>query len=492
LITTNAYGAATTTVAQVTVGAIANELFSTGIVSNLVSSGDVPDPNYTLIQSSNPNYLGPTEMIWESNCPIEIICSTGGFAPVNGTSMWISDQGNLAGNAPGDPTGTYTIRTHFLLDQASPTNLFYRAGFECDGTLTNILLNGQSTGFNFQSVAALYANLITMSNYNGVVIFNASGTTIPSVSVTNTNSNFFVPGLNTLDFVLQTGFAAVKIDSPTMIGYALPPGLPTILQQPASATVRDANVTGPGSDVGFSVVAVGRSPLTYQWYSNGFVLPGGTTRTLNYTNPAAGLQASNFQVVVANSSGSVTSQVATLTLVGTNQFPIAPNYTNYMYTNQTLSFDISVLFNHASSPDGDSLTLSTYDTSTTNGVALNFVTSTLLTYTPNPGFLGQDLFTYTITDSQANSAVGTNFIEVVPTLSPTVIGSTRSGSNVVVSGAGGSPGAPYLILGSTSLLIPVSSWPIVETNYFDSHGDFSISLPISSGSSTGFYVLAVP
>ena len=492
LITTNAYGSATTTVSQVTVGAIANELFSTGIISNVVSSGDVADPNYTLVQSSNPNYLGPTEMIWESNCPIELICNTGSFAPVNGSSMWISDQGNLGGNAPGDPTGTYTIRTHFLLDQASPTNLFYKSGFECDGTLTNILLNGQSTGFNFQSVAALYANFISFSNNNGVVTFNASGATIPSVSETNTNSNYFVPGLNTLDFVLQCGFAALKVDAPTMVGYALPPGLPAILQQPASATVRDANSTGPGSDVGFSVVAVGRSPLTYQWYSNGFVLSGATTRTLNYANPAAGLQATNFQVVVSNSSGSVTSGVATLTLVSTNQFPIAPSYTNYMYTNQTLSFDISVLFNHASSPDGDTLTLSTYDTSTTNGVSFTYVTSTLFTYTPNPGFLGQDLFTYTITDSQGNSAIGTNFIEVVPTLSPTVLAPTRSGNNVVVSGTGGSPGAPYLILGSPSLATPVSSWPTVATGNFDSHGNFSISLPISSGSATEFYVLAVP
>jgi hypothetical protein len=492
LITTNAYGSATSKVAQVTVGANADELFSTGIISNQVSSGDVADPNYTLIQSSNPNYLGPTELIWESNCPIEIICSTGGFAPNVSASMWISDQGNMGGNAPGDPAGTYTIRTKFLLDQTSPTNLFYQSGFECDGTLTNILLNGQSTGFNFPSVAPLYANSFTLSNYNGVVTFNASGTTFDPVSETNTNASFFVPGLNTLDFVLQSSFAAIKVDSPTMVGYALPPGLPTILQQPASAIVRNATITGPGNDVGFSVVALGRPPLTYQWYSNGFVLPGGTTRTLNYTNPAPGLQASNFQVVVANSSGSVTSQVATLTLVPTNQFPIAPNYTNYMYTNQTLFFDISVLFNHAGSPDGDSLTLSAYDTSTTNGVGLSSVTSTLYSYTPNPGFLGQDLFTYTITDSQGNSAVGTNFIEVVPTLAPSIISPTHSGNNVVVSGTGGSPGAPYLILGSDSLETPVSSWPTVATGNFDSHGNFSISLPIYSGSSAGFYVLAVP
>ncbi len=275
LITTNAYGATTTSVMQVTIGAIANELYSTGIISNEVSSGDVPDPNYTLVQSSNPTFFGPGEMIWESNCPIEIICSSGGYAPNVGASMWISDQGNAGGNAPSDPSGTYTIRTHFLLDEASPTNLVYQSGFELTGTLTNILLNGLSTGFSMPSVAPLYANSFSISNNNGVATFNAQGTTFLPVTMAATNAGFFVPGLNTLDFVIApSGPAAIKVDAPTMIGYALPPGLPTILQQPASESVRDASLTESGSSASFSVVAVGRPPLSYQWYSNGFVLPG--------------------------------------------------------------------------------------------------------------------------------------------------------------------------------------------------------------------------
>ncbi len=45
LIITNAYGSATTTVAQVTIGAAASDLFPTGIGTNgQVSAGDVPDP----------------------------------------------------------------------------------------------------------------------------------------------------------------------------------------------------------------------------------------------------------------------------------------------------------------------------------------------------------------------------------------------------------------------------------------------------------------
>jgi len=509
LVVSNSLGSVTSTVSQVTIGAYATGLYTTGVENNgQVSPGDVPDLHYTMIESQDINFLGPSAVDFTNAFPLQNApgVSDGQYADGNGASTWVSEQGNAGGIFNESTPGTYIYRTTFLLDQAQPSGLSLKMDVILPVTLSNILINGLSTGLSFNAAQfalspALALNSVSLSNYNGVLSVNVSGSGISSQLYTVTNSsNWFVPGLNTLDFVenitqanVNNGLdSAILIDSPTAIGFAVPAGLPSILVQPASATVRDANLTGPGCDVQFSVVALGQPPLTYQWYSNGFVLPGGTTRTLNYTNPAAGQQATTFQVVVANSSGSVTSRVATLTLVPTNQFPIAPNYTNYIYTNQTLSLDLSVLFNHASSPDGDSLTLSAYDTYTTNGVGLNFVTSTLFTYTPNQGFLGQDLFTYTITDSQGDSTVGTNFIEVVPTLAPTVIKSTRSGNNVVVSGSGGSPGAPYLILGSNTLLTPVSSWPTMASGNFDANGNFSISLPINSGSSAGFYALAVP
>ena len=503
LVVRNSLGSATSTVSQVTIGALATGLYSTGVADNgQIAPGDVPDLHYTLIESEDINFLGPSAMVFEFSNPIQGApgVSDGQYAAGNGSSMWIGDQGNPGGAYVNSSPGIYIYRTTFLLDQAEPSSMSLQMGVILPGSITNILLNGLSTGLSFNPAQfalspALALNSVGLSSHNGVLSVNASGSGISSQSYTvASSSNWFVPGLNTLDFVenITSSGSAILVENPSAIGLALPPGLPTILAQPVSQTVRDANITGPGTGVKFSVVALGSPPLTYQWYTNGFLLNGGTNRTLNYANAAAGLQGTNFFVVVANSSGSITSRVATLTLVPTNQFPIARNFTNYMYTNQTLSFNLSVLFNNASSPDSDSLTLSSYDTSTTNGVGLNFVTPTLFTYTPNPGFLGQDLFTYTITDSQGNSTVGTNFIEVVPTLAPSVIAATRSGNNIVVSGTGGSPGAPYLILGSNSLLIPASSWPTVATGNFDTQGKFSINLPISSGASAEFYVLVVP
>ena len=503
LVVSNSLGSATSTVSQVSIGASATGLYSTGVADNgQVAPGDVPDLHYTLIESQDINDLGPSAMVFEFSFPIQGApgVTDGQYAAGGGSSMWIGDQGNPGGAYGNSSPGIYIYHTTFLLDQANPSSISLQMGVLLPGSISNIVLNGLSTGLSFNAAQfalspALTLNTVSLSSSNGVLSVHAIGSGIASQSYTvNSSSNWFVPGLNTLDFVenITSSGSAIQIENPSAVGLALPPGLPTILAQPVSQKVRDANITGSGTDVKFSVVALGRPPLTYQWYTNGFLLNGGTNRTLNYSNAAAGLQGTNFFVVVANSSGSITSQVAALTFVPTNQLPIAPNYTNYLYTNQTLSLDLSVLFNHASSPDGDALTLSSYDTSTTNGVGLNFVTPTLFTYTPNPGFLGQDSLTYTITDSQGNSAVGTNFIEVVPTLLPTVAAPTRSGNNVVMSGTGGSPGAPYLILGSNSLLTPVSSWPTVATGNFDAQGKFSISLPISGGAATEFYVLAVP
>lgn len=491
LVTANSYGAATTSVMQVTIGAMASELYGTGIVSNEVSSGDVPDPHYALIQSSNPSFLGPTEMIWESNCPIEIICVSGSYAPNVGASMWISDQGNQGGSASGDPAGNYTIRTQFVLDQASPTNLFFQSGFELDGVLTNILLNGLSTGFSLPSVAALYANAFTLSNDNGVVTFHGTGTTFDPVTMTATNSGFFVPGLNTMDFVIApAGTAAIKVDAPTMVGYALPPGPPTILQQPASVTVRDANLTEPGSSAAFSVVALGRPPLTYQWYSDGSVLAGATNRTLSYPNPAVGHQGSSFQVVVSNDSGSITSSVARLTLVGTNQFPIAPNYTNDISENQTTTFDLSTLFHQAIFPDNDPGTISAFDSVTTNGVVFNDLTETLLGYTPTTNYVGWDSWTYTVTDAVGDTATGTNYIRITAQTAPIAITAQIGAGGIQMSGSGGPAGGSYSILGSPTLGAPVSTWKVVATGTFDSGGGFSVTLPTTDAA--GFYVLETP
>jgi hypothetical protein len=85
-------------------------------------------------------------------------------------------------------------------------------------------------------------------------------------------------------------------------------GPPAIAAQPQSQTVYS------GAVASFSVTASGPPLLAYQWRRNGTNVSGGTSSLLTI-NPATTNHAGNYVVVVTNSFGSVTSDVATLTVI---------------------------------------------------------------------------------------------------------------------------------------------------------------------------------
>ena len=89
--------------------------------------------------------------------------------------------------------------------------------------------------------------------------------------------------------------------SPTMTNPAL-----TILTQPTSQNVFT------GGKAWFSVAAGGNPPLTYQWRQNGLPVAGNSNSLTIY--PAISSNVGNYDVVVTNSGGAVTSSVAALTL----------------------------------------------------------------------------------------------------------------------------------------------------------------------------------
>jgi uncharacterized protein YpmS len=84
---------------------------------------------------------------------------------------------------------------------------------------------------------------------------------------------------------------------------------PGIVTQPTNQTV------AAGANASFSVVAAGSAPLSYQWFFNATNgLAGATTNALNLPN-AHPHDAGSYSVVVTNEVGSVTSDVAILSVV---------------------------------------------------------------------------------------------------------------------------------------------------------------------------------
>jgi hypothetical protein len=131
--------------------------------------------------------------------------------------------------------------------------------------------NGSSLGFNNQTLTVDGAEPNKAGNYT-VVVTNVAGSATSAVA--------------TLTVLLP----------------------PEITTQPQSQSVVR------GQNASFSVVTSGSAPISYQWNFNGSALPGATTSALTLTNVGT-TQAGGYTVLVTNSAGSVTSVVASLTVV---------------------------------------------------------------------------------------------------------------------------------------------------------------------------------
>ena len=81
----------------------------------------------------------------------------------------------------------------------------------------------------------------------------------------------------------------------------------TFLKQPYSQIIYK------GSDTSFSAPVLGAAPMSYQWVQNGTSIVSATNTSLAITN-AQLTNAGNYQLVVSNSYGAVTSAVAVLTV----------------------------------------------------------------------------------------------------------------------------------------------------------------------------------
>ena len=104
------------------------------------------------------------------------------------------------------------------------------------------------------------------------------------------------------------------------------PAAPTISSQPAGVT------NGVLTTANLSVSASGTPPLYYQWFDGGNLLSdggnisGSTNSTLTLSQ-LVHTNAGNYTVVVTNISGSITSSVATVAIVGFAIAPLSPTNT---------------------------------------------------------------------------------------------------------------------------------------------------------------------
>jgi uncharacterized repeat protein (TIGR01451 family) len=110
----------------------------------------------------------------------------------------------------------------------------------------------------------------------------------------------------------------VRIISGAAPGPGDPPAPPSIVTPPSSMTV-----TEPAA-AAFAVVVSGDAPFTYQWRRNGAPIAGANSTSYLMGTTSMADNGAQFDVVVTNAGGSVTSVAATLTV---NPAPVAPSIT---------------------------------------------------------------------------------------------------------------------------------------------------------------------
>jgi alpha-tubulin suppressor-like RCC1 family protein len=99
--------------------------------------------------------------------------------------------------------------------------------------------------------------------------------------------------------------------SSAVSGVTNPAGLEA--QAPQITTPPQSQSVSVGGAVSFSVVATGEATLSYQWHRNGEPLPGATSATLTL-DPVIYADRGDYRVVVTNTAGSVTSDIAVLSV----------------------------------------------------------------------------------------------------------------------------------------------------------------------------------
>ena len=228
---------------------------------------------------------------------------------------------------------------------------------------------------------------------------NLSGTFTPTLTVSNVQSG----DAGAYDVLVTNNYGSVTSSVATLT-VVFPP---TISSQPQSRT------NDVGTAAALSVTAAGAAPLAYQWRKNGLNVSAQTNATLLLTNVQV-IDSGDYDVVVTNNYGSITSQVATLSVYDNEPFPA------FTATPTQVACGRSVFFDPSASTHGRpdrSIVKYEWDFNydgTNFGTALTLASRVAVNYTMQG--LGTHTVALRVTDNNAppKTAIATNLVEVEP------------------------------------------------------------------------------
>jgi hypothetical protein len=222
--------------------------------------------------------------------------------PIGNFSGWgtATQSGWYIYQVAGSPTAFACITASGVWIQSPAISLFnwYHLVGTYDGTNMSFYMNGALV--NTVSAAGYTANSVNNAGVNPIALGNrgdASG------------YGAFDGGLD--EFAYYTNaLTAAQVLAHYQVGTNSfrAPAAPTLLKDTASAT------NYAGSTAQFSVIAGGATPLAYQWYKGAALMSGATNSSLSFICAPAD-DGTTYKVIVTNYVGSITSSVATLTVL---------------------------------------------------------------------------------------------------------------------------------------------------------------------------------
>ncbi len=345
-----------------------------GQVNSPVGDTNVTTVGGTTLTMNGAGVSYSNEVVWNDNPTISNQGTGGGVSTVFAIPPWqvgLDMTKNLGSTTMRNTPDLACVANQvFIVFTSGGSSLAtHGAGTSCAAPLMagfNALVNQQNALAGSSPVGFLNPAIYAVGK--GVNYTNCFHDTTVGNNV-GTGTAGLYPATNGYD--LCTGWG-----TPNGIGLinALAPH-PYVAQAPTNLTATS------GSNVTLSVTAGGQPPFTFRWLLSNTNLVGGggisgtASNVLSFT-PIGMNNAGSYRVVVSNSFGSVTSTVATVTVVNPNNPPVLTPISNQTINEQTLlQFACT-----ASDPDGNSLTFS-LDPGAPTGASINSSTG-VFSWTP--------------------------------------------------------------------------------------------------------------
>lgn len=275
-----------------------------------------PDTAAVFVQATLVNpVLVPFGAVWSYHDK-GVDLGTNWIAPQYNDTTWSNGPARLGYNTGSGNAGIATVLGYGSNSSSKYPTYYFRTKFVLESVtgITNLLLE-----FNRDDGVVFYLNGVELHRNSiatgaGVPVLYTdwaadgldNGATTHSATLPATN---LVAGTNVLATEIhqnQPASSDIILDARlSYVGTIVAPG---ITSQPQSLTRTN------GQSATFNVTAAGTAPFDYQWFHAGTNLPG-TDDDSFYIAPVTTNHAGGYFVTAVNAAGSVTSVVATLTVV---------------------------------------------------------------------------------------------------------------------------------------------------------------------------------